>query len=153
MNTSINRQNHEGYADPTAYHALTAVMHSTHERIKTMKKQRTPRGYRPMVYICSPLAGDIPGNIQKARGFSRFALDRGAIPIAPHLLFPQFMDDNAESERALALKMGLVLLDKCSELWYFGNTISPGMKAEISKALHRGMHVRHFTESGQEVPS
>ena len=107
--------------------------------------------YRPMVYICSPLAGDMTGNKQRARDFCRFALERGAIPIAPHLLFPQFMDEQDEDERALAMRMGLVLLDKCKELWYFGEKISPGMKTEIRKAMYRGIIVRHFTDSGQEV--
>ena len=148
MNTGISRRNSEGYADPTAYLALTAVMGGVEGGKKTM---RTKENYRPLVYICSPLAGDIAGNMQKARGFSRFALERGAIPIAPHLLFPQFMDEHAEDERALALQMGLVLLDKCRELWYFGSIISPGMKAEIRKAMYRGIIVRHFTDSGQEV--
>ena len=148
---SINKFNSEGYYDPTAYLALTAIMDSEKGRQATMRTHRTPGNYRPLVFICSPLAGDVAGNTQKARDFCRVALDRGAIPIAPHLLFPQFMDDQAEDERALALRMGLVLLDKCNELWYFGATISPGMKTEIRKAVYRRMLVRHFTDSGQEV--
>jgi hypothetical protein len=148
---SINRRNGEGYADPTAYLALTSVMDSAERTKKTMRTQRTQGSYHPLVYICSPLAGDIAGNMQKARGFCRFALDRGVIPLAPHLLFPQFMNELAEGERALALKMGLVLLDKCSELWYFGSIISPGMKTEIRKAFYRGMRIRRFTEDCREV--
>ena len=42
---------------------------------------------RPLVYICSPFSGDIEGNTKKAREYSRFAVDQGAIPLAPHLLY------------------------------------------------------------------
>ena len=150
MSTSINKRNTEGYLDPTVYHALTAVMDGT-ESTKRTTIRRARGGYNPLVYICSPLAGDIAGNMQKARYFCRFALERGVIPIASHLLFPQFMDEQAEGERDLALKMGLTLLEKCNELWYFGSNISPGMKSEIRKAMYRGIHIRHFTEGCQEV--
>lgn len=143
---AIDKKNSEGYDDPTAHTALSSVLKSTKP-----KKPLKLTGYRPLVYICSPLAGDIPGNMEKARGFCRFALENGAIPVASHLLFPQFMDDDAPEERALALKMGIILLAKCSELWYFGDTISTGMAAEIRKAQRRGMRVRHFTEAGREV--
>lgn len=47
--------------------------------------------YRPLVYICSPLSGDVAGNTERAKQFCRFALDKGQIPLAPHLLFPQFI--------------------------------------------------------------
>lgn len=143
---AIDKKNSEGYDDPTAHIALSSVLKNTKPK-KTLKLT----GYRPLVYICSPLAGDIPGNMEKARGFCRFALEHGAIPVASHLLFPQFMDDNRPEERSLALKMGIILLAKCSELWYFGDTISTGMAAEIRRAQRRGMRVRHFTEAGREV--
>ena len=58
--------------------------------------------YRPLVYICSPYSGTITKNVKRARKFCRFALDIGAIPLAPHLLYPQFMDDENPEERYLA---------------------------------------------------
>lgn len=107
------------------------------------------RKYRPLVYICSPFQGDIAGNTRKARRYSRFAVDKGAIPLAPHLFFSQFMKE--ETERELALFMGMVLLGHCSELWVFGGRISDGMKAEIAKAEKKQMRIRYFTEDLQEV--
>ena len=80
---SIDKRNSEGYPDPTAYEALSLIE----------KEERALRAFRPIVYICSPYAGDIEKNVKAARVYSRFAVDRGFIPIAPHLLFPQFMDD------------------------------------------------------------
>ena len=56
-------------------------------------------------------AGDIEKNTYRARAFSRFAVEKNCIPMAPHLLFPQFM--NEATERWLGLKMGIALLGKC----------------------------------------
>ena len=81
---SVDLRNCEGYKDPTAYEALSAL-----ER----EERRALRAFRPIVYICSPYAGDIDRNTAAARKYSRFAVETGYIPIAPHLLFPQFMND------------------------------------------------------------
>ena len=109
--------------------------------------------YRPLVYICSPLAGDTEENVERARRFCRFALDRGQIPLAPHLMFPQFMDDRDPEERELALFMDIVLLGNCSELWVLGDTVSEGMKAEIEVAKKRRQPIRFFNREFQEVAS
>ena len=100
----VSRYNSEGYYDPTAYEALT----------KIVQEEKAAR-YRPLVYICSPYSGDTEGNTEKARRYSRFAADAGTIPIAPHLLFPQFLSE--DTERELAIFMDLVLLGKCEQLW------------------------------------
>lgn len=127
----VSRFNSEGYHDPVPHEAIAGIE-------KTMKK------WRPLVYICSPYAGDAEGNTEKARRYCRFAVDQGAIPIAPHLLFPQFMSE--ETERGLAVFMNMVLLSKCEELWVFGEKRSRGMKAEIEKARKKQMTIRYFTE-------
>lgn len=138
----ISRFNSEGYHDPTTYEALSEIR---------KEELAAKRAYRPLVYICSPLAGNIDGNMEKARHYCKFAVRNGAIPLAPHLLFPQFMDDTDSDERALAMFMNMVLLGKCDQLWVFGKTISEGMAAEIGKAEKRGMVIRYFNESMKEV--
>ena len=137
----VNKFNAEGYFDPTAYEALTTI--------EKEAKQKT--AFRPLVYICSPLSGDIPGNQDKARRYCRFAVDSGYIPLAPHLFFPQFMRENVQAERDLALFMDVVLLSKCAELWVFGSTISEGMSIEIEKAKRKGQPIRYFTEECKEA--
>lgn len=72
---------------------------------------------------------------RKSEKNSSYAVDSKAIPIAPHLLFPQFMDD--DTERELALFMDTVLLGKREELWAFGEMVSEGMSAEIAKAKQK----------------
>ncbi len=138
---SISKYNCEGYPDPTAHGALVNVE----------QEERALRAFRPIVYICSPYAGDIEANTAAARRYSRFAVDKGYIPIAPHLLFPQFLDDADPKERQLGLFFGNALMSKCSEVWVFGNHISAGMEAEINRAKWKNYRLRYFTEECQEA--
>lgn len=130
---SISKFNSEGYHDPTPYEALTAIG----------KEEKTAKVFRPLVYICSPFAGDTERNIRRARGYCRFVVSKGYIPLAPHLHYPQFMDDGDKEERELGLRFALILLGKCDELWVFGNT-SSGMSKEIARAKKRGMPIKYF---------
>jgi hypothetical protein len=136
----ISRYNTSGCPDPTAYEALTRV-----------EKELRQSSFRPVVYICSPFSGDMETNLANARRYCRFAIDRGCIPIAPHLLFPQFMDDSIQAERDLALRMNLILLTKCAELWAFGERVSKGMSIEIARAKRKGQPIRFFTDDCEEV--
>lgn len=114
-----------------------------------MSNKPKDRTYRLLVYICSPLSGDVEANTERARAFCRFALEQGQIPLAPHLLFPQFMDDDDAAERELAIFMDVVLLGKCNELW----VVSAGMQAEIDVAKKRRQPIRWFNSEFQEVES
>lgn len=139
---SNDYHNSEGYPDPTAGEALS--------RIAANEKQYL-RAFRPIVYICSPYSGDVETNVAAARRYSRFAVDKGYIPIAPHLLFPQFLDDTNPPERELGLFFGNALMSKCAEVWVFGSYISAGMESEIKRAKWKDYRLRYFTEEGQEV--
>lgn len=98
------------------------------------------------IYICSPLRGDVEGNIERAKNYCRKAALLGFIPIAPHVYCTQFMNDEIESERAIGMKIGLQLLGKCDELWAFGDHISEGMAAEIALAKRAGIPVMNFVK-------
>lgn len=132
----ISKYNSEGYYDPVPQMAVNEIEKELHK-------------WRPLVYLCSPFSGDIEGNTQRARAYSRFAVDQGAVPLAPHLLLPQFMSE--KTERDLALFMDMVFLGRCEQLWVFGKNISSGMAAEIDKAKQKKMKIRYFTEECQEV--
>lgn len=139
----INKFNSEGYHDPTPHEALTNIMKK--------EKAENKSAFKPLVYICSPYSGDVERNVKKARSFCRFALEQNCIPIAPHLLFPQFMDDDKPKERELAMFMNIVLMGKCSEVWVLGDIISSGMAREIEKAKKRRQKIRYFNEGYEEV--
>ena len=143
MEVHMNRdkQNQEGYDDPTAYEAITNIE----------QEERFLRAFRPIVYICSPYAGDVEHNVKAAQAYSRFAVDQGCIPVAPHLLFPQLLRDDHPMERQLGLVFGLALLCKCAEVWVFGSRISPGMEAEIKRARWKNIRLRYFSEQCEEI--
>jgi hypothetical protein len=102
----------------------------------------------PIVYICSKYSGDVVKNTIMARRYSRLAVERGFIPIAPHLLLPQFLSE--ETERDLAMEMDLGILRHCGELWVCG-VISKGMQKEIDEAERIGMPVRRISEEELNV--
>lgn len=133
--------NHEHYKDLTPHEALILIN----------KEQKTVRVYRPLVYICSPYSGNIAGNVENARRYSRFAFEQGYIPIAPHLLFTQFLDDTNPKERELGLHFGNVLMSLCREVWVFGDTVSAGMEAEIKRARWKNYRLRYFNGDLEEV--
>lgn len=137
---AISKFNSEGYKDLTSYEALSKVA-----------KEDLVSSYMPLVYICSPYAGRVENNVLMAKQYSRFALAKKCIPVTPHLLYPQFMDDNNPVERNLARHINYVLLGKCEELWVFGSVVSPGMEHEISVAKKRNMKIKYFSEELQEV--
>ena len=140
----IDKKNHEGYLDRTAHDAISNIHR---EEMAADKKA----AYLPLVYICSPYAGDIENNVMNAKVYSRFAVENNAIPVAPHLLYPQFMDDGNDAEREMAMHINYVLLGKCTELWVFGGVVSRGMAREINVAKKRRMKIRWFDHAMKEV--
>ena len=124
----IEFRNHEGYADPTAYVALTRVIRQNR-----------------FAYICSPYRDNPRVNVMRARHYCKFAVSKGRIPLAPHLYFPQFMSEGTEREKVI--QMNFELLKLCGELWVFGEQITEGMAMEIEHARK----VRYFTTKCKEV--
>lgn len=129
----VNLYNSEGYLDPTAYEAIKNI----EEEIKLEKKK--------IVFICSPFAGDIELNTERARRYGRFAITKNTVPFIPHLLYPQLLDEDDLDERNLGISMGLRILSLCNELWVFGDRISSGMAAEIAKAKSLKIPIKYFT--------
>lgn len=72
----VNLYNAEGYISPTEHEAFTCLE-------KEEKAARKAAAFRPIVYICSPYSGDTERNIENAKKYSRFAVDRHCLPIAP----------------------------------------------------------------------
>ena len=128
----IERRNHEGYADPTAYAALTKVFRQNQ-----------------FVYICSPYWDSPHVNVMRARQYCKFAVEKGRIPLTPHLYFPQFLSEI--DKRGKAMLMNFELMRLCGEVWVFGERITEGMKAEIAHAGRLRKNIRYFTTKCEEV--
>ena len=124
--------NHEGYADPTAYVALTRVIRQNR-----------------FAYICSPYRDNPRVNVMRARQYCKFAVSKGRIPLAPHLYFPQFLSEIDEREKAMS--MNLELLRLCGEVWVFGERITEGMETEIAHAERLRKNIRYLTTKCEEV--
>ena len=140
-------RNAEGSAAPTAGSAISNIGREISEekrRVRGIKRRRK-------VYVVSKFAGDIPNNVKLARRYCRFAASKKYIPIASHLMFPQFLNDKDPKERELGLLYGLALLKCCYEVWCFGTDISAGMKQEIEEAKRLNKPIRYFTTDMEEI--
>ena len=73
--------NSERYYSPTEYEAFSRI--EREERVAAKAA-----AFRPIVYICSPYShGCINTNIENARKYSRFAVDRHYLPITSRSLW------------------------------------------------------------------
>ena len=95
------------------------------------------------VYICSPYRGDVDRNVANARRYCRMAVEKGFIPVAPHIYFTQFLDDAIESERVAGINAGIELMNECCEVWVFDSP-TEGMRQEIECAERNGIPVKRF---------
>lgn len=103
------------------------------------------------VFICSPYRGDVERNVKAARKHARMAEIIGYCPIAPHLLFPQFLNDRDPEERIMGITLGVEQMKMCDEVWVFGSRISNGMGFELEKAKELGIPVRLYDNDGNRI--
>ena len=113
--------------------------------------QRETDTQAKVVYIASPLSGDVKRNLQFARQACRYAISEEMTPFCPHLLYTQMLDDSDPEERQLGIDMGNRMLRLCDELWLCGDRISPGMAGEKEMAERLGIPVRSV--STEEIQS
>lgn len=72
----IKWRNKAHYPDPTAAQAIAIA--------------NADRAWKPCVFICLPFAGEVGQNVDRARRYMRFAVEKGPIPFAPHLRYTTF---------------------------------------------------------------
>lgn len=87
------------------------------------------------IFICSPYRGDIEHNSEVAKYWCKQVICDGNLPVAPHLYFPQFLDDTDPEQRKMGLTLSINLLKNCDELWICSNTTSAGMYGELAAAI------------------
>jgi len=86
-----------------------------------------------VVFVCSPYGGKRV-NLKRAIDYCLAEIDMGNVPFAPHLLYPQMLDE--ATDRQLGIDMGIEMLQRCDELHVWGGEITPGMQQEINAAEH-----------------
>lgn len=99
------------------------------------------------IYICSRYAADTEEQVQRnvaiAKDYCRMVADRGDFPIAPHLYFPQFLNDAIREERSAGLRMGMEALRHADHVLAIieNGVISSGMDQEMREAARLGIPV------------
>lgn len=99
-----------------------------------------------LVFVCSPFRNPDLDEAAANRDYARTAcltLTRcGLNPVAPHLLYPQYLNDDVEGERKLGLALARDLLKRCDEVHVFtGRGVSEGMAAEVKLAHKLGKKI------------
>lgn len=106
-------------------------------------------GTRPRVYVCSPLRAPdsetLALHLTWARAMCLKAWTAGYLPLAPHLYFPQFLDDDDPRTRAAGISLGLDLLLTASQVFALEVPVSDGMSRELEAARRHGISVRFWS--------
>ena len=115
-----------------------------------------PRFYdKKIVFVCSPSSGDDTKHIENARRYCQFVFNQGAVPFAPILYFPQFLDDKDEEQHQTTVGAGLVILAEADELWAFGDKLTGDMRLELGAADAFAIPMRFFNadcvEKGESI--
>lgn len=91
----------------------------------------------PMIYVCSRYRAEtreqLHMNIELAKHTCQTIANGGGIPIAPHLYFPRFMNDDMPQERYFGMEAGKRLMEQCVSFHVVtvDRMISEGMSEEI----------------------
>ena len=105
--------------------------------------------YRKKAYICSPYSDSskkaVYRNIRTARFYMHYAMKELCFTSrAPHAYLPVLLSDMMPSERALALRIGLNVLEANDFIFVCGNRITSGMRGEIEHAARLGIPIWVF---------
>lgn len=125
------------------------------EKIRTSRRS-TPRQPTSAVNTEQKNEVELQQHIRDAVEACREVYERGNIPIAPHLYWPRFLDDNDPQDRDYGIAVGLEALKRCDEMIVIirqegpeEEWISQGMQAEIAAAAKMGIEPQ-FIYIGKE---
>lgn len=128
-----------------------------HDYIKDLElllagQLRKPEKGGNSAYICSPLRSETrigtAINMQAAKAYLSHVIDNmGYAAKAPHAYLPTMLNDDVPEERALALRLGLRVLENCNAMFVCGNRLSMGMLGEIAFASGRDIKIHVFNKA------
>lgn len=101
------------------------------------------------VFVCSPFGGNAE-NATLAKRLCASLVRYGFAPFAPHLLYPQFLNEANKRGRELGIECGLAWLDTCDMVFVYRGEITPGMQIEINRAkeLQKTIHEICYDDDG-----
>lgn len=87
------------------------------------------------------IEGEMEFNRKVARYFCKELIDEGKIPVAPHIYYTQFLDDNFPDERECGLSLAMRELRSSDEflLIVIDGVISEGMQDEVREVGRLGI--------------
>jgi hypothetical protein len=101
-------------------------------------------------YICHPISGDIPGNIEKLIKIARKINleEQEVIAFVPYFMDLHCLDDQIPEERARGIKNDTELIRRqfVDEVRLYGPGISSGMWHEIRLARELGIRIRPMSK-------
>lgn len=94
---------------------------------------------RTFAYVCAPynVAREFPS--ERTKEYCRTLLELGYLPVAPNMMFSQFVKDSVPEEREARRDMAQSLLRRCRVLVVCSEEITEEMEAEIMLAKRMGM--------------
>lgn len=123
-----------------------------------MNKERNTGGGSgfDIAFVCSPYraknsdpvkaAEEVAANKNRAKLACKVLTRLGYLPLAPHLYFTEFLNDEDASDRDDGICMGLEWLGMANEVFCFGDEITEGMSIELARAKELGIPVRMMPE-------
>jgi hypothetical protein len=94
-------------------------------------------GHKPIAFVSSKYKCDIEANVLMAREYTKIAIEKGFIPITPHLYLPDVLDDNDPKQREQALQICLGLVISCDVFMLCGDMPEDSFMVEEHKQALR----------------
>ena len=107
--------------------------------------------YRPLAETEESRKVELESNLHRAKTACRILTTLGFMPLAPHLYFTTFLEDEVKRERENGIRRGLQWLEEADTVWVFGETISEGMAGESARAKALDKPVRNLPEPSRRV--
>lgn len=105
------------------------------------------------VYICSRFAAESSDeqkkNVTAAQEFCRSIFSAGDIPIAPHIYFPQFIDDSDPEERDIAFSWNREIMDECDLMIVLLSDPARSIEENLSAGMRQ--EIEYWTSNGRPV--
>lgn len=101
---------------------------------------------KKLIYIAHPIGGDVENNIKKVKQILKNLIDTMDANkytfVAPYLSYLEILDDSKPEDRKKGMMMSNHVLEKCDEMWIFGDVISKGIQEEIEHANEHNVKIQ-----------
>ncbi|MCK5012213.1 MAG: hypothetical protein KAS66_00175 [Candidatus Omnitrophica bacterium] len=97
------------------------------------------------IFVCSPFGGDDDNLALAELICEKVAYEYYYLPFAPHVYFPQFMNEFDPNQRDRGIAWGLKFMPLCDEVWIFVHDgLSAGMRREEARAIELNKTIRRI---------